>query len=177
MRKLVLSLALVALVAAPAMADLTPSAYSNPQAATNLEYTGGHTVGVYAPAGPSIYLSFKTSAVASDNLSATFAFHWPYSNPLYVIQAWSSLAWDNSEIAIVNTTAAGAFTAADNYPSATWWVGQCGQPQRWHAPGRRRPGDRHSAVVQPRRGAHRSERHPGWQAPDGRFGYLPVHAR
>lgn len=120
MRKLVLSLALVGMIAAPALADLTPSAYTNPQAA-NLQYAGGHSVGVYAPGtSPGIYLDFKTAATTSDYGAVTFAFHWPYATPVSVVQMWSSLVWDNSEIAIVNTSVAGPFTVSNYWGPTTW---------------------------------------------------------
>lgn len=119
--RVVLGLLLVGLIAAPAMADLTPSQY-NPTLAQNLTPTGEGTVGVYDGAG-GIFLDYKNAAVASDYFVVPFAFHWPYATPIQAIQVWHQIAFDNTEIAIISSAPMGGLTGANNFPGPTTWAG------------------------------------------------------
>ena len=132
MRKVLLALALVGLIAAPAMAGLVPPANMSPQQA-NLQGSGGHTVGIYnydPTYGPGILLDFKiTDLRNSDVFTVTFAFHWPYATYVYGVQLQHNIVWDHSELGILsmNPTPFGAAGPAQpvgwggnqNYPPAT----------------------------------------------------------
>ena len=120
----VLGLLLVGLVAAPAMADLTPTPYT-PTRATNLTPTGEGTVGIYVPVaagGPSIYGNYKLEALTSDILTFTFAFHWPYATPVQAVQVWHSFAYHNKEVKVLGMAPAGPFAGGvANFPGPTTW--------------------------------------------------------
>ena len=115
-------LAVVGLLASPALAGLTPSSLT-PTAATGMQplTEGQGCVGPYA--NGNLYMSYQTYILPSGTGSVTFAFHWPFGGaPVHAIQLWSSLLYDNSEITITGTTPVGIFTAADNFPGATTWT-------------------------------------------------------
>jgi hypothetical protein len=115
-------LAIMALMAVPATADLSPSTLT-PSLNTGLQSTGQGTVGIYATGG-GIYLDYKTYAEASDLIHLTFAFHWPYVTNVYGVQAQFSFVWDNSEVEVLGMLPAGGFGPSNfSAISATWWMG------------------------------------------------------
>jgi hypothetical protein len=122
MKKLLLILALVGLMAGPATADLHESG----KLATGLQHTGTGTVGISDGAG-GIYLSYKTTAVASDIIMLDFAFHWPYATTVYVGFLGHNFVWDSSEVQVIGASsiapwAAYNYTAGSfpNFTSGTW---------------------------------------------------------
>lgn len=132
MRKVLVMLLVAGLAATSAVADMR----GNPQLA-NLVSTGQHTVGIYAPVtagGPGIYLDYKTTAVASDIIHLTFAFHWPYQTPVFVGYVGHNFVYDNSEVSVVAAGGAGPFVTSTwgttfpvtmwpNNSSGTWNIG------------------------------------------------------
>jgi hypothetical protein len=114
-----LALALVGLVASPALADLGPSQYTPTLA--NLGAQSGHTVGVW-DGGSGIYTNIIQPANVSDVFTVEFAFHWPYVTSVNMIQFWSSIVWDSDEIQITGIGPFGVFPAwgAANYDSASF---------------------------------------------------------
>jgi len=117
--------AVLALIAAPAMADLLGSPLQD--VARNQPTPTGHTTGIYAgpPVGPGIYSNINVPAAASDNFSVTFAFHWPFTGlTIYPTGIRYSLVWDNTEIQITSVTRAGMFVGgASNLPGSAFWQG------------------------------------------------------
>jgi len=125
MRKLLGMVAILALVAAPAMAELSSAGVlTNPQVA-NLQPTGEHTVGIYGnhPVyGPVIYYDIIATPVApSDNIHLTFAFHWPYITYVGSLQVQWQWVYDNSEVQTVHMAGAGAYTGPNNIPNDAFW--------------------------------------------------------
>lgn len=128
MRKLVLILAMVGLVASPVLAELAPSSFNPSQ--RNLGAMSGHTVGIpgvtpYGGPGPIIPYDQLVYAAPSDTLIVNFAFHWPYSgSSVSVVQFQSQLVYDNSEVAVVSTTPLGIFATGgnNNFPGPTTWA-------------------------------------------------------
>jgi len=124
MRKLVGILAVVALAAAPAMADLSKL---TPTLESNVMLPGAHTVGVFAPGDPTgaIYLSYKIIAAESDLIRVTFGMDWPSLNNRYAIQVQHGFTYDNSEVQVVRQGGAGPFagTPFNNYFGPTTWQG------------------------------------------------------
>lgn len=124
MRKLVGILAVVALAATPAMADLSKL---SPTLEQNVLMPGAHTVGVFAPGDPTggIYLSYKIIAAQSDIIRVTFGLDWPSLNTRYAIQVQHGFTYDNSEVQVVRQGGAGPFagTPFNNYFGATTWQG------------------------------------------------------
>ena len=122
MRKLVSLLAVVALAATPALADLAPiSAHGIP--AQGLVNPGNHTAGIVDTINNQILLSYQQEQTASDMLTLTFGFHWPYSTPVYVGLVSHSVAWDTSEVEIISMQYTAPF-ADSNYTALTsgWWA-------------------------------------------------------
>ena len=124
MKRLLLMLAVVGLLAAPASADLKLA---------NLQHMGTGTVGVHSPAS-GIYVDYKTVAVASDLIHVTFAFHWPYYTAVEAGYIGHNFVYDNSEVQIIGGGAAGPFvtgTWGTSFPpylwpnpsSGTWTIG------------------------------------------------------
>jgi hypothetical protein len=117
-----LALALVGLVASPALAGLTPSDYLSPKAA-NLA-GAGHTVGVW-DGGTGIYTDVIVPANASDVFTVEFAFHWPYSLSVIMIQLQTGIAWDANELQITGIGPSAGFNwGAANYAGATSFFSQ-----------------------------------------------------
>lgn len=116
MRRLVLALALVGLVASPALAGLAPSSYSPTMA--DLGERNGHTVGIYDGAG-GIYTNIIQPANVSDVFTVEFAFHWPYVTSVNMIQFWSAIVWDTDEIQITSALPFGAWNA-NNYDGTSF---------------------------------------------------------
>ena len=125
MKKTILCLTLVGLIATPAVADLTPSAYE--PTLGNLTPTGEGTVGVYNPHPytPGLYYwTWKCPYTTSDIFHVSFGFHWPFLTSVHVEQAWFGLSYDNSEVTILNMVGAGNFAGgANNFPPPTMWSG------------------------------------------------------
>lgn len=125
MRKLVGILAVVALAATPALADL--SKLTSPTLEQNVLTPGLHTVGVFASGDPTggIYLSYKIIQEQSDLVRVTFGMDWPSLNTRYAIQVQHGFTYDNSEVQVVRQGGAGPFagTAFNNYFGPTTWAG------------------------------------------------------
>jgi len=124
MRKLVGILAVVALVATPALADLSKL---SPQMEENVLIPGQHTVGVFASGDPTggIYLSYKIIAAQSDLVRVTFGLDWPSLNTRYAIQVQHGFTYDNSEVQVVRQGGAGPFANSpfNNYFGSSTWQG------------------------------------------------------
>jgi hypothetical protein len=109
MKKAIGLLAVLALVAAPAFAGLESPSRGVPSLERN---PGQHTVGVPSLTPGGTYVTFVDidyTAAPSDLVSMTFAFHWPYVTPVYIVQVWSDLTYDSSEVEIVGIQSAGMF--------------------------------------------------------------------
>ena len=126
-RKTIAAVVVLGLMAVPAMADLAPSMYT-PTLAPAMSPTGEGTVGVYGydtVYGPTIYYDFTLPPVPmypSEIITVTFAFHWPYSTPVWGIQCWGGFVYDNYEMAVLSMVPAGPFVGGNNnFPSSATW--------------------------------------------------------
>ena len=119
MRRLLLVVALLPLVAAPVLAGPYNSIPKG------LPPTDMSTTGVYAPppAGPGIYMDMHVPGYESDIMQFTFAFHWPYITSNALGQLQFDLRYDNTEVQIIGIQPAptGPFAGGVNgFATATW---------------------------------------------------------
>jgi hypothetical protein len=134
MRKALGILAVLGLVAAPVMADLSPSGLS--PVTKSLSPAQSH--GSVAPIGNWTYIyytgygsypvptgSSQITAAPSDLIYVTFAFDWPFYTYVNGLQLWSSLVWDNSEVEVISVQPVGPFLGNNNYATLTsgFWAG------------------------------------------------------
>ena len=118
MRKLIAAAVVLGLMAVPAMADLTPSAYTGTVLDLPEVWNGQHTVGVLGELDANYQI---VAPSVSDTITVTFAFHWPVTwyGPLYAMQLQSELVYDNSEVQILSMTAVGGFAGGvNNFPNS-----------------------------------------------------------
>jgi len=123
MKKALGILAVLGLVAAPAMADLSSGLMTNPQLANLAPIPAGHgSVGAWRPIYYTgygtyygIYGQSEIYAAPSDLVTVTFAFHWPFTEAVLGRQLWTSLQWDNSEVEVVSVTPVGVWAGTNIY--------------------------------------------------------------
>jgi hypothetical protein len=135
MRKALGILAVLGLVAAPAMADLSSGLLTSPMQANLAPIPAGHgSVGpwrliqysyaIHTSASGYNYYQFTTYGIygqsqivanRSDIVTVTFAFHWPFTENVIGRQLWTSLQWDNSEVEVLSVTPVGIFGGSNIY--------------------------------------------------------------
>jgi hypothetical protein len=101
-----------------------------PTLAPAMSPTGEGTVGVYGydtVYGPTIYYDFTMLPIPmypSEIITVTFAFHWPYSTPVWGVQCHGGFVYDNYEMSVLSMVPAGPFVGgANNFPSSATWQG------------------------------------------------------
>jgi len=124
-KRTLMALAMVGMVASPALADLlVPNGVLNPA-----HPVGAGTIGI---AGASVNGSAVVSpgflsggvasqvsipATTSDTIMVTFAFHWPfsqyYARPYLGVQFQNKLVYDNHEVQVLGANAVGGYTSVN----------------------------------------------------------------
>lgn len=105
MKKLLVCVALVGFMGAPAMADLIENTLplTMPQSEEN-------TIGVYLY-GSIVPMDIKMPVAPSDNVIVTFGWHWPGpADNMHQIQF--DFVYDNSEVEVLGSTAMGLFAGS-----------------------------------------------------------------